>query len=750
MLAVKWALAHRLRNAMKGAPQARDLTGGLASAVVALAQLCIYGLLAFGALGIEHAGDAVRSAFATVIFGAFVASMAGGTPIAGPATRASATLVFASLIAQLAADPMLAASGSDKLPAILFLGAVSLALAGAMQIGFGLARLGSIARFVPYPVVSGFMAGVAVLIVLAQIPHLIGVAPPLEGRQLIAALPGTHLSPLLVGLSSIAAVWFAASRFKRVPPALIALIAATLFHHLLLILFPGVTAGGELGPIGASLPAPDALAPAFTAPGQELLTRYWPPMLSTATAIAVIGSLDSLIGASAADLAHNTQHDPNRELVGLGLGNIVSSVFGGIPLVFSPANAGAAYKAGARTRCSGAVSPLILAATFFVAAPLLAHIPFAALAGIMVMVGLGMVDHWVKGLVLALARGRLTREGLGSIAVVAAVCLVTILFHFVVAVVFGLIVSMALFIAAMSRSLVRRSLSGVQRPSRRVYPVELTRYLREHGRAIRVLELEGAIFFGSAVGLAREVELQARTARHVILDMRRVRDIDATGAMALEQLAHRLAGAGVVLYLAHVMADGRLGRLLAGYRTFLGDASAAWFKDVDGALERAERAVLSGAELSSRGSEIAIHETQLFSKLTPEQLTAVRGFLERRELGAGEVLFREGEPGDRLYVLTRGSVTILVGSGNETQRILSFEPGVVFGEMALLDGKARSATAVADEACVAYSLSARAFERILAMDPMAGNAILLQISRHLASQLRIATDSLRAASDAGD
>lgn len=731
------------------APSAGDLNAAVTCAVVALAQASTYGLMAFGALGATHAGAAVQAGFVTIIVAGLVSALVGRAPIAGASVRASTTLVFAALAAQLAGDPQLQALGQDRVAAVLFLCACSLALSGLFQIGFGLARLGGAAKFIPYPVVAGFMMGIAIMIVGAQIPYLIGASGSIKSVPLTDVLKQALAGPLLIGLLTAGVVWYCLPRFKWIPAALIALAFATALHHLAALLLPGFELGRLVGPVESSLPAPDALSPLLASRWRELLLTFYQPVLVSAVALAAIGSMDSLLGAAGADAAHNTRHVPNRELVGLGMGNITSALFGGIPIMFSPSTAITAYKAGARTRWSGAITPFVLALLFFLGGPLLAHAPLAGLAGIMLTVAWSLVDGWTRGLLRDLVRGALPRQGRVSALVVLAVCFVTVAFHFAYAVLFGLLMSMALFIVSMSRSLVRRSWTGAHRHSRRVYPDGHTRRLHAQGDAILILELEGALFFGSAVGLAKEVEARAGTARYVILDMRQVSSIDATGAKMLEQLAQRLAQAGIRLFLAHVTAGGRLGPQLTGFGAYPKRTAADWFKDVDTALEAAEQGILAPGAVAGSQAVIALADMDLFSGLRPDQLERVGVHLERIEVEPGAVLFSEGEPGDRLYVLERGCITICVGSGATAQRLATYEPGIVFGEVAMLDGAARSATAVADRTTVAYSLSRAALERVLEEDPSSGNRLLLHIGRHLANRLRIATDSLRAASDAG-
>jgi sulfate permease, SulP family len=726
-----------------------DIRGGAASALISLTLVLTLGLVAFGGLGAEHADLGVRAAFIAVAFGAPVVSLLGGTPIPGVGVRTSTTLILAALIVTLAGDASLGGSGTDRLQSIVFLASTSLALAGLLQIGLGFARLGTLARFVPYPVVAGFMSGVAILIVLAQIPYLIGLDAPAKGRQLVEALLDTQPWTLLIGLATVIFIWYVAPRFARFPSALLGLLVGTLLYYVIAEVLPAAHLGSRLGNVSAAFPLPTVLTPLGTSLGVNLVAAYWPPVLGTAAALAVIGSLDSLLAAAAVDVAHNTRHHPNRELVGLGLGNLVSAAFGGLPVSFSPNLALSARRSGARGSASAWVTAGVVLAVWMLGGRALGFIPLTVLAGIMVTVGFGMVDRWTREVVARSGQRGLTGETRWSIAVLVTVCVVTVFFNFVVAVVFGLIASMALFITAMNRSLVRATWSGAQRTSRRVYAAAQMQRLRARAAAIRVLELEGAVFFGTVHRLAKEVEALSRSARFIILDFRRITTIDATGAVMLEQLSKRLAQSGTELFLAHIMPGGRHGRALVQFRTFLDPPEAGWFEDVDRALEAAETALLAEEPGDVQGGELPLEATSLLAGLDPDQVTRVRSLLKPRELAAGETLFSEGDPGDRLYVLTRGTVTILTGQARKAQRIGTFEPGVIFGEMAMLDGASRSATAVADQPAVVHSLSTTALEELRADDPDLASRLLVNVGRHLSNRLRFTTDALRAEADAG-
>ena len=713
-----------------------EAAGGLASAIPGLVHALTLGVLAFAPLGPEHVEVAIRAGFAAAIFGGIAATALSGTPLPATGPRASTSLILAGFVTTLAADPGLGVSQA------LALTALCTALAGALQILFGALHLGTLAKFVPYPVVAGFMCGVAILIALSQLPHLLGLVP--------AALRGASLSwlaaiqPLsaVVGLATAAMIWVIGWRWKRLPAALLGLLAGTAVFYVLRAAVGDGAGSPVVGPVPGGLPLPTALGSAIDLAGTPALTNHFPGLAATAAVLAIIGSLDSLLAAAAIDVAAGVRHRSNRELVAQGVGNIVSALFGGVPVALSPTRAIPAFRAGGRTRAIGFIAAALLAAALLAGSGALAYLPLAVLGGIMLTVAWGLVDVWTRGLVRRLVAGDRERTLLWSAAVVVLVAAITVLVNFVIAVIAGVFLSMALFIASMNRSLVRTVQNGAARPSRRIYGPEEARVLTDARRKIAVVELEGALFFGSAERLGAEVEPLAATARFIVLDLHRVNSIDASGAIALEQLANRFGAGGSSLLLAGVAPEGRHGLALVAAGTFSKPEARRWFVDADQAIGWAEDRLLGPAR-SASSKEIPLERLALAAGLSEDELASLRRSLRRAELNADEVLFREGEPGDKLYLLARGAVSILVHGGGQQRRIVTFAPGSVFGEAAMLDGAPRSATATVVEDTVVYSLSRRALDALARSDPGLANKLLVNLGRHLSARLRQTTDTLR-------
>ncbi|MDI1245508.1 MAG: cyclic nucleotide-binding domain-containing protein, partial [Rhodoferax sp.] len=228
--------------------------------------------------------------------------------------------------------------------------------------------------------------------------------------------------------------------------------------------------------------------------------------------------------------------------------------------------------------------------------------------------------------------------------------------------------------------------------------------------------------------------------RVLVLDLSQVSMIDASGAMMLQQLSSQLEHRGVSLLLAGVSADNERGQRLRTYGCFrdrLPDGGRAdWWPDADRAMEAAEQLLLAQAGVAALLVEVPLAETSLMRHLDAHQLARVKERMEVLQLRAGDILFRQGDPGDRLYVLTQGSISIIGGKGPVRPRFVSFSPGVMIGEMSMLDGAGRSADAIADTDAVVWSLTHDAYEALVLTDPLLGERLIRNIAIHLADRLR--------------
>ena len=731
--------APRLRQAMP------LLGAGIANAFVSLAFVLTVGLLAFAPLHAAGVGVGISAAFTAMVAGGLLYALAASvaTPVAGPSSATA--LILAGLVARLAADPLIDLGSPAGLAAITMACGLCVATMGVLQAAMGLAGLGRLAQFVPQPVLAGFMNGVAVMILVSQLP-LLGL-PPLSGWLDPTALPQFQPAALLLGLGTAFGVLWIARRWPRAPASLLGLIAGSLLYQLLAHGLPGQPLGALVGELPQGLVRPDALAPMSDASSQALLVRHGGAVLLTAAVLALIGTLESLLAALVVDQLARTRHDSRRELLALGMANLASGLCGGLPVVLSRVRTLSLIDRRRLGRLPALGAGVVFALLFAAGGPMLAWLPQTVLAGIMLTVAWALVDRWTQQLLRQWRSGDGSDEARRSLAQVAVVCAITVAFGFVAGVAAGTLLSAMVFIHGMNRSLLRSRYSGAQRPSRRIYSPALEALLQPLRQRITVLELEGALFFGSAGRLAREAEQLSASTRHLVIDLQRVSTIDETGAVLLQQLQSRLAQRGQSLWLAGVAEDHPHGRSLRAFGCFRERPRPDWAPDADHAIEAAEARLLAEAGVATPVAAVPLAETSLLRGLDARQQALVLARLLPQRLAAGTLLFREGEPGDRLYLLTEGSITIRTQGGRDAQRFVSFSPGVMLGEVALLDGGGRSADALADVDSQVHALTRAALDELSAIDPPLGVRLARNIALHLADRLRNATTTARPPGD---
>jgi hypothetical protein len=255
---------------------------------------------------------------------------------------------------------------------------------------------------------------------------------------------------------------------------------------------------------------------------------------------------------------------------------------------------------------------------------------------------------------------------------------------------------------------------------------------------VTIFELEGALYFGSGERLLVEADTLPANCRCLVLDLRRLGTIDETGAMALQQMGARLHQRGVELLLAGLAPGSPQAQSL---QSFAG--SGPGHLDADRAVEAAERLLLDSAELPA---EVPLAESSLLQGLDAAQREAVAARMPHRQLAAGEPLFQQGDAADCLYVLTRGSVSILSrpDASGRMQRYLSISPGMIFGETAMLDGQGRSAGAVADAEATVHALTQQDLDDLAQRQPELAARLYRNIAVHLSQRLRSTADAWHA------
>ncbi len=399
---------------------------------------------------------------------------------------------------------------------------------------------------------------------------------------------------------------------------------------------------------------------------------------------------------------------PVRDLVAQGIGNCAAGFAGGIAGAASPSSTMAAYRAGGRTRLVAVSCGLLLLAVSVLAPQVLASIPLVVLAGILLATGILLFDRSVFGIVTEMRRtatpaGR--RRLLNDFGVIVIVMFITVFYSVVAGVVAGVVLAGMIFIINMSRPVIERVLLGNAIQSKRIRPVKDVELLLETGPQRAVLILEGVLFFGNADDLSAKVKELFLQADMVALDMRGVSDIDVSGANILANLASKSRAQSKYLMFCGVSEP--LYAIVKGVLPKGAAADVSIQRDLDAALEWMEEASLQlHAERRGRADALDLRDIDFLSGLAMGELERLGEVLTKREFAAGDTICREGEEGDRMWLLAKGSVSVrlISADGHMNLRIASLSRGTTIGEMALVEQTLRSATIVADEHVISYEL----------------------------------------------
>ena len=724
-----------------------DLTGGLTGALTALPVELVLGLFAVAPLGAAYANHGLRAALWGCILGGILGVILrrNGAIING--TRSASALILGTLAADLLQQPAVQAS-ADPAALVFVLLLLCSALSGVFQIIFGWLQVGRVLKFAPYPVLAGLICGVSLLMVFSALRPMLGVALGTRWSEVAA---GYHAASLAVAALSLALCFVVPRWSRRIPGAVVALVVGTLVHHGLVAAFGADQLGATSGRVDGLLPDYSVWQAAF-AGGAGGWPGWMPTLAPYALAIAIFSAQETLLCLSTIESITHQRADGDRELRLQGLSNLVSAVLGATPSVSIVSRAMTNLAAGGHSVFSGLAYSAALALIVVFAGNLIGLVPGAVTAGILVYLAITMVDDGVRRLCVQVLTQRAQlppaqyRVLLANICVIVLVALVAVFGDIMKAVGVGVAAAMLLFVRSSMKPVIRRVFSAQYHRSLKVRSLDDMRVLEAEGGQIGVIEVEGPLFFGTADRVAREIESVAQYANSIILDFSRVRDVDPTGARTLLQVARKMKAQQRELSLAAINRE--VERLLQAMGLTLEIPDERWHRDLDTALETLEDGLLS--KMGSCGERVVVHfsQTVLADGLSAWQTGVLEGYLSKRQFDSPGIVFRDGDAGSSLFVATGSVVDILLTlDGGQKKRVASFAPGVVFGEMALLQGKPRSADAVVQGASTVWELSRQSMTEIEFKHPEIARCILHNLSLSLAERLRLTTVQLRLAAE---
>lgn len=738
--AAAWA-----RAAGRRLPERGDAWGGLAAMLVALPASIAFGVSVYTVLGPGFAGHGALAGLVGVAVMGMVAAWLGGTARLISAPCAPAAAVLSAFAAQMLH------SGAEPRAIVLCLLLVG-ALGGLIQVVFGLVGLGRLIRYIPYPVVSGYLTGVGLIIIGAQVPALLGAPADLGWREAMASPGAWDPRALVVAVATIAGVALG-PRLTRQVPGTVCGIGVGIGSYFLLAIGDRalLSLGGNpllVGPLQATaarLPVPE---PSQWRALATLGDAQVASILGNAVILAALLSIDTLKTCVVLDKLTRSRHDPDRELRGQGAANLATAACGGLAGAGTMGATLVALNSGAATRRAGLLAGAFALVAAAAVSPLISWLPVATLAGILVTIGVRMIDREALGYVRA-------RATFLDFFVVVTVVAVAIGVGLIMASAVGVGLAMILFVREQSGgSPVRHKLELSRTSSTWHRPEREVDVLAGHAGDCVVFELQGALFFGNTYSLYSDLAREVGVRSFVIIDFRRVHSIDVTAVQIMLQVRAAMRERGATLVLCGTSSRTGRARALSYLVERLGaaggdDGSVVVVPDLDGAMAWVENRILADAEAPTGGNTpIPVHELDLFAGYRDDTLADLEKLLEIRGYAAGQTIYERGSDGAELYWVRRGAVSLLAAVGTKPERqVAGFARGDFFGARSFLDRRQRPSRAVAMVDTEVYVLTRAAFDEIARSHRTLALNLAWAMARALASRMRRAEERLAALSE---
>lgn len=688
-----------------------------------LPQATAFGIALWVPYNHQPAMGAMAGLITAIVLCFFSGLSRGTTGMVSAPTGPTMVLVSGALVS-------LSATGIAGSQLIIHIG-LMLFLSGLWQIIIGLSNGGKLIKFIPYPVVAGFMTGSGLLMILSQINMLeLTAIVQLSYQQLWI--------PWLTALITFAGMSLIPLWLPNIPGTVSGLVVGTLSFHLLNRLthvsYPPQWVVGEL----PKLSNIQMIVPT------SLDNIAWHIILPVSLALAVLSSLDSLLTSVLVDVNTGDRHRAKRELTGQGIGQMLAALFGGIAGAGTTGASLVAIKSGGR-RWAAVISALTFLLIIMVLGPIAALLPISVLAGIILHVA---IRNMLERDILLWFKRRSSRMDALTAGLVIGV---TITYDLVVAVGFGLILSVLMFLRSQILSPVIHRQSNIkQHPSLRRRPEEERDLLDNHADRIMIYELKGNLFFGTVDHLFEQFSFGVRHPQQIILDMARVQQVDLTAVKMLQQMTDRLKQAGGELIFTNVRRGKGLSprvektlRQISPHHS--GEYPVKTFIDADEAIEYAENRLLKHlGEDITEDRRLEIEDSSLLHGLPSESIQVLKQILTPLSLKSGEVLFHTNDMGKELYIVLEGEVDILLPYGQgHYKRLSKFGAGAFFGEIAFLKPGPRTADAKAISDTELVMLTRKGFQQLREQYPETAVKLLMRLGRELSDRLRWADGELR-------
>ena len=708
----------------------RNIFAGSVCSVLSIASGLSYAALIFSGPLAPWLAYGIEVTFLSTAVSALVVALRSSLPFAIAAPDTSTSAVTASLAAALAGRLIANGAGDRLLAPTLMVMAIGSALAGVLLCGLGIGRAGRMIRFVPYPVIGGFLGATGWLTITGGIKVMTELSVTIQ--NLDSLLSTSSAVKVMAGVALAGTLFLARTR-SRSPFVLPALLLASVGVFYFVITLAGVplataqTAGWTFRPQAAvTLMIPWTSDKLAMFPWNAL-----PSLSGDLLAVMFVTTISMLLNTTGIEFVTRREADLDHDLNTLGAANLLSAALGGYVSCISLSRSTLAFAAGATGRLAGVTMAAIAAAMMLVNPGFLAYMPKFVLGGLLLYLGLDLCHRW-----LVVSRRRLSIiEYLSLVAIV----LIIVKWDFIAGVFIGVVIGCATFALSAGRvNAIKFSFDGsTYRSSLDRGQSELA-LLATHGRELQGMTLHSYLFFGTANRLYQHVKAllaSNRDCRFIVFDFGNVTGIDSSSTHSFTQIKQVADAAGSRLVLVNLSRE--LEKAFNDIRFLTDDIRVA--TDLDYALEECENEIIKAHRFED-GEAQTLRGWLTAALGSAEQADALAKHCRRIEVNAGDIIARQGEPSDSMHFILEGRVGILVDMGNgRTVRVRSLGRQTTIGEMGLITGQRRSASIEAEVNSVLYELGAAAYKHITTNDSALSLALFTYVIKVMAERLSFAS-----------
>ncbi len=726
-----------------------DFIGGVISALVSLPLALACGILLFkGIDDLQQYG--INAAFYTVIAGGVISAFIGNHPLQIGGPLVVTTLILSDSLNKIYEKIKIDVNVDVNMTLIVIM-FTCVIFTGIVQLIFAYLKVGKLIKFLPLSVTMGISTTIGMIIIVKQLPIIFNVNSTNTSETLLLIFITLFILVLMFSRDFIPNKEELIRKLNFNPfllfPILVPILATLIFfifnnnENLL------------LGNVNVEVPDFIQNYEAFVNSFQYVY-EFLPEILLTSFAIALMSSLSSLISVSLLERKiKNRNEDTSIELKGQAFGNIVSGLVGGMPSAGTEARSLVNYYAGGRTNISVIINVVTIFLVIFIFNDYLSLIPEIILSAILVYTGIVMSLPTLKLgknlCTICFKKGdihKCIKDLVYTFTIISVMLTTAFLTDITMAIVFGFAVASLFFIYEMMRNSNYTIISACNVHSKRERTFEAKECIQKNGELINIIELDGAIFFGTADSLRNTIKSIKDKAKWVILDFKKITEIDITGAEIIKLSLEE--NKDLKFVLSHIRHGDDT------YQAFcsiglIGNDGLKWFEYTDFALEKVENLLLKEFDIPTYldNKVYDLNELNVTKNLNTNEQKILMKYLDIKSFKSGDYLYKEGNSSDRLFFLKEGSVTVwdehdkdLYNDSVESKtRRITYSAGVVIGQMAFFERQIHTVEAIADQDISTYVLTRDNFEKLREEHSYVAQELMLEFCKHLSRRLREVT-----------